>query len=274
MGNPFNLVKADVKRLVKDKAAYIILIVGVGLSILMTLTLKLLEATLNEDLGGMADTSGMMFAAALGTGLSLGRLGVYIALACSLFTGKDHAYNTVRNKLIAGNSRSRVYLSNLLVNCLLGLAYLVLNALFAVLIGLIAFGIPADMGVLLTRTALAVVPYLGIVAVVTFISMTVRRQAFGIVLNMVLVIVVATIFSSVRTVMLMTEVSRGAEIFFEYNLFTLFDEVLPGALNLMGGSSIPAPAAALTLRALLVPLAYGAAFTLLGIVVFRKADIH
>ena len=63
-------------------------------------------------------------------------IGFFCALFCSLFLGTEYSDGAIRNKLIAGHSRTGIYLSNLLLAfsaaCCFLLAWLVVGALAAV----------------------------------------------------------------------------------------------------------------------------------------------
>ena len=68
-------------------------------------------------------------------------IGIILAVFCSLFIGTEHNDGTIRNKIIVGQKRETIYLSNM-VTCsiiaMIGITVLVLSVTFASLFTLVA----------------------------------------------------------------------------------------------------------------------------------------
>lgn len=59
-----------------------------------------------------------------------------LAVFCGLFIGEEHTSNALRNQLIVGHSKAKVYLANLLLSALAGLSYFAVSAVSGLLFGL------------------------------------------------------------------------------------------------------------------------------------------
>ena len=125
-----NLFLADVYRLIRDKALYVLVGIVAAFSILKCLVYYFL--TKDSPTPYAVDQ-------VLIQCISLDILGTMVGIAISLFNGKDFSTNTIRNKIGCGNSRYAVFfvkvVENLLITTLLyfvsyGVAYLLGLGLF------------------------------------------------------------------------------------------------------------------------------------------------
>lgn len=69
-------------------------------------------------------------------------IGIFIAIFTSIFIGTEHANGTIRNKIIVGHSRVKIYLSNLIISITVGL---ILEIIYILLI--CGIGIPTLGGI-------------------------------------------------------------------------------------------------------------------------------
>lgn len=108
----FNLIKADLMRLSKNKLFYLILFMlcFCGWGFLYTASCPDCAATTSIDA-----TETLLFIAAY-------NLFALILFGC-LFIGTDYSFGTIRNKLISGQSRLKIYFSNLFLLILVGIIY-------------------------------------------------------------------------------------------------------------------------------------------------------
>lgn len=67
-------------------------------------------------------------------------LGITEAVFVSLFTGTEYSDGTIRNKLVIGNLRSTIYLSNLIVSIVAGISLIVVGYMAGVILGMPLFG--------------------------------------------------------------------------------------------------------------------------------------
>lgn len=69
-------------------------------------------------------------------------VGIFIAVICSLFVGTEYSDGTIRNKIISGRSRRRIYLSNFAACAAIGTALYLTSLVTICLGGIPLFGPP------------------------------------------------------------------------------------------------------------------------------------
>lgn len=114
-------------------------------------------------------------------------IGFFCALFSSLFLGTEYSDGAIRNKIIAGRTRTSIYLSNLLLTfsaaCFFLLAWLVMGALVAVpVLGFLEMGTAQ----LLLYLTIAVLFLAAFSALFTLIGMLCSNKAIGVVLAVLL----------------------------------------------------------------------------------------
>lgn len=67
-------------------------------------------------------------------------LGITEAVFVSLFTGTEYSDGTIRNKLVIGNQRSTIYLSNLIVSITAGMSMVIIGYVTGIVLGMPLFG--------------------------------------------------------------------------------------------------------------------------------------
>lgn len=101
-------------------------------------------------------------------------IGVVSAIVCCLFMGREFQDGALRSKLIAGHSRTVVYLAGLVVNILSALLLCLCYVLFACVTGIpLMGGFQADTGtilLLLLGNLLAVVAYCSLFTLIEMLS--------------------------------------------------------------------------------------------------------
>ena len=173
----------------KEKAHWILLIV---LSGYMLLTIGLMA--LISDVGGLGDT--LRTYVYLST-MDSSNLGIFIALSVSLYIGNDFRNRTVNLKILAGHSRLKIFFGYMLISLIIFAVFFVYNALFCAGLSYLFLGGFGDyLKDILIRMALMLPPYLAITSIATFISMSLK-SVLGIVMNIVVIMVLATLGSIV-----------------------------------------------------------------------------
>lgn len=130
-----NLLKADFYKLVKNKATYIAFIVCILLSLFTVLLYKAI-ASMGEAVGGFnISAKALMFGAfALST-----NTGLLIPIFAGIFTISDVRHGTIRNKILFGENRTKVYLSHLIVSACFSVVSAIISFLTLAISGIIFF---------------------------------------------------------------------------------------------------------------------------------------
>lgn len=178
-----NILSAYLSRLWKDKFFWLAMVFMAGLSILLTLNQYSNELIMKQrDL--VPDTALPLELYCFGFQWVIGGVA---ALVSSLFLGREYQDGTLRNKLIAGYTRTSIYLAGLMVNLLSALALCFCYSFFACIIGIpLMGGFQAELGtllLLLLGNLLAIGVYCSLF---TLIEMLTSSRAGAIVITMLL----------------------------------------------------------------------------------------
>lgn len=99
----YKLLKADFYRLIKNKIFWGIIIITLFMGCFFLNNLEFLGNSIE-----------LLIMSHLGT------IGFFISLFTTLFVGLEYANGTIRNKIVAGHSRIKIYLSNLIISITVG----------------------------------------------------------------------------------------------------------------------------------------------------------
>ncbi len=169
-----NLLCAAFARLVRCKFFYI----GLGAMVLMELYTLLTERYGLEQFNDGLEKAFFQYPMVVA---------LLVPAFCGLFIGEEYSGGTLRNKIIAGVSRSRIYLANLLLCMFVALCF----TLAAMLTGL-AVGLPLTGGFHIEpgEGAAYVVCSLGVAlstaALATLLTMLIPHRAVGLVVSILL----------------------------------------------------------------------------------------
>ncbi|MBQ9468106.1 MAG: ABC transporter permease [Clostridia bacterium] len=141
------LLKADLYRVLRSKLTLIALLLAVGFPILTVLLYSGLKL-----IGGIAEDPalGSLFSAntIIGTVYSLSNnVGLVVPAFAGILVCLDYSNGTLRNKVIAGNRRSQIYLSHLTVSILFSVVIISVYALLMAGLALIFFPFTVDPAV-------------------------------------------------------------------------------------------------------------------------------
>ena len=113
---------------------------------------------------------------------------IALAVIISLFVGTEFSDNTIRNKLVAGHSRTSVFLSNLVTSVIVAVAmYFVSSAISSIGIPLLdGFELPLDK--LIMQMAFAVLSVSVIAVFTCAVTMVIGNRVISIIVSMLSVI--------------------------------------------------------------------------------------
>ena len=97
-----NLLAEGYRRLFKGKRFYIVLAVIMAIPIIASVFIRIVEKRA-LNLGGALAFS------------MIGTMTMFISITAGLFIITDFKNNTIRNKIIIGHSRTKIYLANLII---------------------------------------------------------------------------------------------------------------------------------------------------------------
>ena len=279
------LLIGDLRRAVKDKALWLALFVLLGIVVLMALLFIMTESMIPEMLesgafddmiaSGELDPMALEFfkdpemvKMAFGQAILITPLGCLFlvlisAIGISVFNGGDFTFNTIRNKIIAGNSRTKIYLAQLCVNLVLFFIFFFATFCISLLLGTVFFTITYFIQIL-KQLLLALPLYLSAVSIMTFVCQSTKSRSLGIVINVLLVVLLPSLLS-ILSGLFVGPVGIISEIL-EANPYTMLDTV---ALSNYTVALEPMN----ILKMMLVAVAYAAVSTTAGILLFKRTDI-
>jgi len=257
----FNLIIADLGRVIKSKPIYILLSVNFALSafnvFLMTVILRVEIAGIEMDIGGE------FFRLVVLSTFSVQNLGLFIGLAVSIFCGGDFSFNTIRNKIISGNSRIKIYMSALAVALIIALFFFIVNFVISLISAVIV-----SQGFYMTRgligtVALFIPLYLAITATIIFVTMSLKSRVVAIGINLGSIIFLSTVLM----LLAMSPISNYVIMSAPHGIVDL---VAMEAMMMVGSTAINGRFVSI---ALLVSIIYFVAFTIAGAIKFKYTGI-
>ena len=273
------LLKTDLRRMLKDKLFLVAIFIGLGLALFTPLIYKVLVLVL-EEAAEMEDIFGMLFTAKgiLGTSFApLNNFGLILPVFLAIIIYKDFSYGTIRNKIISGKSRVSIYLSLLISSsiimliCILG--YTLIQFGFASLL----FDYSMDLKFIedlpyFTLTLLfGSLSYLFITFVIVFLCANMKNMGLAIVLyfgGCFLLTIIATITSTAHDAL---EVMGNQEVW--TNIFGFLSNInLFYHLNFIIGLVEKYYISDL-IYIVSSTVIFGGLFVLFGILLFRKKDL-
>ena len=198
------LIKTDLKRIIKDKLFLITLIIAVVFALMNPLIYKLLTVALGfegEDMGmlGILISSKQL----LFSSFSLSNnFGLMIPVFISIIICKDFSYGTIRNKIICGHSRVKVFFSIFISTCIILIGVILFHALLTFGISSIFFQYQAepftskDFVYLIESILFQLLNYMFISALITLLCMIGKNIGLSIV-GYVAIMLISTIVGTI-----------------------------------------------------------------------------
>ncbi len=267
-----NLYIMDVKRILKDKLFFVTFILAVVFAVINPLLNKLLfglidmEEMVGELLGMNAKS---MFFSAFAPG---DNLGLIMPILIAIIVCKDFSQGTVRNKIISGKSRTKIYISHLLASATVMCVLMLLHALLTLGVSLLFFSYQEtaftinDLGYLMVSILFELLVYVAVSAIVTFIATLAKNMGVCIVLYLAVAMGLAIIGAITLMVgMFLDPTSKYYTLFEIVNALNIYTSTQIG-----GGVTYSFKEVAYIL---ISPIVITAGATALGIVKFKRKNL-
>ena len=270
------LLKADLYRMLKSRLTMIALILAFAFPVVIVLMYVGIRAMagLGEDVLG----SELLFNAntVIGSAYSLtNNIGLVIPAFAGILVCADYTNGTLRNKVIAGNRRTEIYLSHLLVSILFTVIVVTIYVAMTTALSLLLLPFNRDPSMQLGREIFRFVAYgtmtfAFIATVSTLLAMTLRSIAPTIIFTIILAIVLLAV-DSVLSLIDYTEYRYLVYFIptFGSNFFNLSSSNLLGMLSATAEQST----ATIFAEGMLSYLFFGVVNTVIGLLVFNKRDV-
>lgn len=128
----YKLLDAGFKRIKKNNVLWGCIIVSIGIAIFM----------LVSNYSDMKNYNAQIETAELVSNY-LPMIGIFIAIFTGLFVGTEYSDGTIRNKIIAGHTKTNIYLSNFILSAIAGILFEIIWTVFVLIFGTLIFGKPA-----------------------------------------------------------------------------------------------------------------------------------
>lgn len=279
-----NLLSAGVRRLWKDRVFWTLLVAIFAVSAtLMFLCTR--QAAIDRQAGFIKTLDNYYFVLAPA-------MGILCAVFTSLFIGTEYGEGTMRNKIIVGHTRTRVYLANYICCLLAGLCFLA-AWLLAGLVGIPFVGLwAASAGCVITNVLVMVFLTATWTAIFTLLCMLSKNKAIMAVLSILLCIAMLVGASMIYNALLEPEFTNFAETTISGNtiaeyevggqvpnpyylkgaireVFEFLSDTLPGGQSMQAATiQIARPVLSLISSAVIT-----VATLLVGLLAFRRKDL-
>jgi len=247
-----NLLKADFYKLLKTKMGYILLIVCAALSLLMLGIYGLAKyVSLSvDDMPLVIAGRAIMFSS-----FSLSsNIGIIIPIFVGIFTLTDIRHGTIRNKILFGESRTKIYLSHLIVSITLSLVAAILSFIILAIGSLILFGYGApfegeEIANFFRCLIIGILSFIYVATISTFFALITKSTPMTVLLTLAVTLGLPIIISLFALVQVesykyifylipsfaSSVVSNGGEISVEIFIYGLCSLIFFSALNIFLG---------------------------------------
>lgn len=270
------LIKADFIRVFKDKLMLITLIIAAGFSLITPLLyaviFKSTESFSDMGIENLVSAKSQFFQS-----FSIGNnMGLIAPVLLSIILWKDFSFGTVRNKIIAGNSRTSIFMSLFTVCSAATLIVMFVHAFLTLGISLIFFDYqpteftPNDFGYFMASLLFDVVLMLFISAMISWLCASSKSLGLVIVLYVAITFILVMVGSIVQVVSEVLKFTPGNEKTVEILDFVSRINVGNSTMYVGAGTTYTLED---VLYILLPPVAGIAGFLGLGLIKFNKKDL-
>lgn len=258
MNKHFNLIKSDLYRLFKEKSFYIILSILVVITILNVRANGVVEL---YEIMGLTDVGIYVIVNIFSTGNFL----TFLVIQLVIFLTVDYKFNTIRNKIIAGNSKLKIYLSSFATSVIIMIIYFFITFIAS----FIACGIWVQevsiFDVLAPLFAL-ILQYIAIIAILTATVFIFKSRTTCMLAN------ILPLFLTTIVLLLLLLFTQQSELF--YTILCLNPYTMVSLISSQFSISSDMVLSLETmLESIFVCIGYVISFSAIGYLVFCKVDI-
>ena len=266
-----NLIKTDLRRIIKDKLFMVIGIIGLVFAITTPLLMYAVSSMLDDQsmqMLGMTINAKTMFFQSFNPANDFGL--VATVLLCVILC-KDFSQGTIRNKIIGGKSRVEVFTSSFISSTIILCGIMLIYGFLTLGVSLIFFEYQAmqftvnDFGYAIITLVFKLMTFTVIASLVAFLSVFMKNAGLCMVVYIAITMLASIIGSVLSTAMLGVEdelIKNLLEFFVKTNVF----------LSTVTGNGVTYTVYDV-LCVVLSHIVLGALFYLLGVVIFKKKDI-
>lgn len=270
------LIKADLKRVFKDKLLIVLCILAVVFALITPLIFALLfslvDVSNDPTLSSLVSAKSLFFQSFSMTN----NMGLIAPVLLAIVLNKDFSYGTVRNKIISGKTRTQIFLSTFTVCSVVLVAVIMLSAFISLGVSLIffdyqptPFGI-SDLGYFMASVGFELLLLLFMSALLSFLCACSKNLGITIVLYVAFTFLLMFVGSALQIAAVAVQFIPNGELITDVlHVLERLNIGMSTAYIGTGDSYSLADVLYLTLPA----LAGIAGFVSLGIVGFNKKDL-
>lgn len=271
-----DLVRSDLRRVAKDRLFLVVCILAAGFALVTPLLYMLLfsdmDPLLEEMTAGITMAKGQFFGA-----FSLGNNFGFIApFLLVIILCKDFSYGTIRNKIISGHSRTRIFLSMYLTCATVLFCVAAFHAFLTLGIGLLFFPYQSapftagDLGYLFASLGFELLLYFCVAAILSWLCATMKNVGLVIVLYAAISLGLTMVATILQVGISILEMEAGNETLVKVLTFLQNINIFNFYATIGTGTSYEIKQ---ILHLTLVPAIGSAALLGLGILKFRRKDL-
>ena len=272
-----DLLKADLKRAVKDKLFIVLSIIAVVFAFITPLLYKFIFEIMEVDVESMQELDAILGTINAKTmffgAFSLSNnFGLILPLFVAIIICKDFSSGTIRNKIICGKSRASIYFS-LLITCGILICFFILaHAILTLLISLMFFDYQqteftaSDFGYLMASIGLEFIIYLFVSVILTFFITSMKNMGLSIVCYFAFSFLMIIIGSVTQTASMFVDVDTVTFKFLEF--FNVSNPFMGVAI----GSGVSYDIKTI-LYIILPNVIFSVIIVILGLIIFKKRDL-
>lgn len=192
-----NLLKVDFKRFLRDKILLISVILVFAFAVINIFIYKIVLLNTDSEMIATNVYGKLLFIESLSPAQNMG---IIIPMLLALIVSKDYSNGTVRNKIVSGYSRIKIYLSGFITVLTFGIALYLLNALISLFVGSAVFGYGqpltgAEVGKIFAYLGLSTLIYSTFFAFAT-LAANFFKNTVGSIISVLVYVLVVSIFGS------------------------------------------------------------------------------